>query len=99
MKYGKHLDAWSVVVIALTLALFVAALFYTGFTHELLLEAGVFLVSVKLILMAYKSSEANDALHAKLDAIEAVLGQLRESRATPNAPPGPLGDGGAQASA
>jgi hypothetical protein len=43
----------------LTLALFVAALFAKGFTHDLLLEAGVFLVSVKLILVAYKNSVSN----------------------------------------
>src|SRR5438045_2524576 len=45
-----------IVVIALTLILFIVALFIQGLTHELLLEAGVFLVSVKLILMSYKNS-------------------------------------------
>ena len=42
----------------LTLALFVVALFVKGLTHDLLLEAGVFLVSVKLVLMNYKNSLA-----------------------------------------
>jgi len=32
------------------------ALFTKGFTHDILLEAGVLLVSVKLIIMAYKNS-------------------------------------------
>ena len=41
-------DPWSVVVIALTLVLFVVSVFVTGFTHELLLEAGVFLVFATL---------------------------------------------------
>ena len=41
---GDRADAW---------------LFLKGFTHDLLLEAGVFLVSVKLILMSYRSSLAS----------------------------------------
>jgi len=46
----------SAIVIGLTLLLFLVSVFVKGFTHELLLEAGVFLVSVKLILMAQKNS-------------------------------------------
>ncbi len=52
----KHFDKGSLIVIAVTFILFVSALFFTGFTHDLLLEAGVFLVSVKLIIMAHKAS-------------------------------------------
>ena len=59
----KHLDAGSLLVIFITLVLFVAALYFTGFTHDLLLEAGVFLVSVKLIIMSYKNSVSSDKLH------------------------------------
>jgi hypothetical protein len=32
------------------------ALFIKGLTHEILLEAGVFLVSLKLIMMSHKNS-------------------------------------------
>ena len=49
-------DPWSTIVIALTLVLFLISAFIKGFTHELLLEAGVFLVSIKLLLMAQKNS-------------------------------------------
>ena len=42
-------------VIVLTLVLFVIALFVKGFSHELLQECGVFLVSVKLIMMSHKN--------------------------------------------
>jgi hypothetical protein len=52
----KHFDFWSIVVIDLTLILFVVALFITGLKHDLLLETGVFLISVKLILMGHKNS-------------------------------------------
>lgn len=51
----KHLDIWSRVVIVLTFILFVLALFIKGLTHEMLQEVGVFLVSLKLILMSHKN--------------------------------------------
>ena len=55
-KFQDHFDKASITVILITFILFVAALFVKGFTHDLLLEAGVFLVSVKLIISQYKSS-------------------------------------------
>jgi hypothetical protein len=51
----SYFDPLSMVVIALTLVLFVIALFVNGFTHELLQECGVFLVSVKLIMISHKN--------------------------------------------
>ena len=69
----EHLGAWSLAVIAATLALFTAALFVTGFTHDLLLEAGVFLVSVKLIQMAYKNNVHAKAVTKELRDIKALL--------------------------
>lgn len=68
-----YFDTGSLLVIFLTLALFVAALYFTGFTHDLLLEAGVFLVSVKLILMSYKNAVASDNLHKELAEIRSLL--------------------------
>lgn len=72
----KHLDSTSLVVIVLTLALFVAAVLAKGWSHDVLLEAGVFLVSVKLILQTYKNSVAMENLEARLDAIHATLQNL-----------------------
>ena len=72
-KLGKHFDVWSWLVIAITLVLFVVALFEKGLTHDLLLEAGVFLVSVKLILMTHKNGVAADTLQRKLDEIHAAI--------------------------
>jgi hypothetical protein len=66
-------DPWSAVVIALTLILFIASIFVNGFTHELLLEAGVFLVSVKLILMAHKNSLSAKLVGQRLDEIASLL--------------------------
>jgi hypothetical protein len=58
----KHFDTGSLLVMGITFVLFVLALFTKGWTHDLLLEAGVFLVSVKLIMMAYKNSVSNKEL-------------------------------------
>ena len=69
----KYFDAGTITVIAVTFALFALALFFTGPTHNLLLEAGVFLVSVKLILMGYKTSAASQDLHRELEEIKALL--------------------------
>jgi hypothetical protein len=66
----KDFDAGSLIVIITTFILFVAALFFTGFTHDLLLEAGVVLVSVKLIIMAYKSGVETEYIRRELKEIK-----------------------------
>ena len=68
-----YFDTASIVIILLTLVLFTAALFIKGFTHDLLLEAGVFLVSVKLIRMSYKNSVFINALKKELREIKEVI--------------------------
>ncbi len=69
----KHFDTGSLVIILLTAVLFIVALFVKGLTKDLLLEAGVLLVSVKLIVMAYKTSLANRAIAQELKEIKAIL--------------------------
>ena len=76
----KHFDWGSLAVIIITFILFALALFTKGFTHDLLLEAGVFLVSVKLILMAYKNSTSTQQVDSKLDAILAGLDRLEQRK-------------------
>ena len=65
----KYLDNGSVVVMTVTLVLFAAALFAKGLTHDLLLETGVFLVSVKLMIMAYKNGQQQTRAQKSLDEI------------------------------
>jgi hypothetical protein len=84
MDMRKHFDVWSFLVMALTLVLFVAALFTKGFTHDLLLESGVFLVSVKLILMAYKNSVVNNTIQQKLEEIRSTVQRLEDALASPH---------------
>jgi hypothetical protein len=49
------------------------ALFLKGFTHSLFLEAGVLLVSIKLILMAQKNAKTEESLERHLKRIEELL--------------------------
>ena len=79
MKLFKSVDPWAGVVILLTIGLFTLSLAVKGITHELFLESGVFLVSVKLILMAGKNA-------ASEERIERDLSQIKELLATKNAP-------------
>ena len=75
----KHFDMGSLIVMLFTFCLFVMALFFTGLTHALLLEVGVFLVSVKLILMAYKSSVSSAQIESDLQKIKEILSDLENT--------------------
>ena len=72
----RHLDIGSQLVILVTLILFVAALFFKGFGHEILLEAGVFLVSVKLIMMAYQNRMTEQQMKDRLDGLHTTLTRM-----------------------
>jgi hypothetical protein len=65
-------------VIVLTVLLFVLALFVHGFTHDLLLEAGVLLVSAKLVIISHKHSILWGQVRESLDEIKASLSRLQE---------------------
>jgi hypothetical protein len=73
MPRRKLLDIGSWVTIAITLVLFAVALVMTGLTHDLLLEAAVFLVSVKLVLMSYKNAMVSDDLKAEVRRLREAL--------------------------
>jgi hypothetical protein len=78
-KLVKHFDFSSIVIIAITLALFAAALWIKGLTHDMLLEAGVFLVSVKLILLGYKNSVRAQSVEHELGEIKALLNSMADA--------------------
>lgn len=69
MKFRYPLKTVSSAVVILTFVLFAVALFTKGFTHDLLLEAGVFLISVKLIIMNIRNAATVEAIEQKLDRI------------------------------
>jgi hypothetical protein len=73
---NRILDLGTIAIISVTFLLFVLALFEKGFTHDLLLEAGVFFVSVKLIVMSYKNSLDARDMRIQLDAIQQAIARL-----------------------
>ena len=73
----KYFDAGTMIVLIVTLLLFIAALFTKGFTHDLFLEAGVFLVSVKIILLSYQNRRINISIENKLDNIIIMIQQSK----------------------
>ena len=75
-----HFDLGSVIIILITFALFTAALFVKGLTQDILLEAGVLLVSIKLIMMAYKTSTANKEIKKELQEIKQMISRDRASK-------------------
>jgi hypothetical protein len=75
-RTSKYLDGTSWIVVFITLALFVTAVFVKGFVHDLLLETGVFLVSLKLILMSYKHSVTDEQLSARLQELSVTLARM-----------------------
>lgn len=72
----RTMDLGNALVIAFTVILFVFALFVKGITKDLLLEAGVLLVSIKLIMMNYKNSMSNQELLKKMERIEKALSEI-----------------------
>lgn len=84
----KQFDPWSLVVVVLTFVLFFIALFIKGLTHDLLLEAGVFLVSMKLIIMSHKQGVHTEMMEQRLNEIyEAVRAAGNASQAGPSSRP------------
>jgi protein-S-isoprenylcysteine O-methyltransferase Ste14 len=69
----KYFDPGTIIVIVITVLLFTVALFVKGFTNALLLEAGVLLVSIKLIIMAYRNSLNYSDLKKELNEIRRLL--------------------------
>ena len=78
MARRKLLDIGSWITIAVTLVLFAVALLVEGVPHDLLVEAGVFLVSAKLVIMSYKNAMASDELKVELQRLREAL-EDRES--------------------
>ena len=79
---NRYLGYGSLIVIVVTVVLFVLALFVKGATHDLFVEAGVFLVSVKLIIASQRSYLQGRSIERKIDELAA-----RIDRAAGNGPP------------
>ncbi len=73
LKIKKYLDIGSLVVIIITFILFVVALYTKDLTHDILLEAAIFLVSVKLIIKTYKNGRDMKYFGKQLEEIKSLL--------------------------
>ncbi len=74
----KYLSIADFLVIAITFLLFAVALFVKGITHDLLLEAGVLLVSVKIIMMNYKNTLSVNRMLKELNDIKNTLSEIKD---------------------
>jgi hypothetical protein len=69
----KIYDLGNTLVILITFILFAIALFTTGFTKDLLLEAAVLLVSIKIITMSRVNTNSTKEILKKLDELNDKL--------------------------
>jgi len=69
----KYFDVGTLIIILITFILFIVALFVKGFTQDLLLEAGVLLISIKLIMLAYKNRVISNEITKDLQEIKKML--------------------------
>ena len=76
----KYLSAADLLVIVFTFLLFAIALFTKGLTHDLLLEAGVLLVSIKIIMMNHKNIISNKVIMKELDEIKQTLIEIKKNK-------------------
>jgi len=75
----KYFDRGTIIVVIITILLFAVALFVKGFTKALLLEAGVLLVSIKLIMMTYRNSLNYLDLKKELNEIRRLLEEISQN--------------------
>ena len=70
---NNRLDFGSVLIVVITFILFVVSLFVKGLGHEILLDAAVFLVSVKIIIMSFKNECYIKELSKQLEEIKSLI--------------------------
>ncbi len=83
---AEHLDRASGIVIGLTFVLFAGSLLLKGLTHDIFLEGGVLLVSVKLILTTRRMDAHMTSLNDRIGPLLANLDPPTAARAAPPPP-------------
>jgi len=63
----------TIIIIVITLGLFAAALFTKVLTHDIFLEAGVLLISIKIILLSYRNNAIVKNIQKKLGDMNSLL--------------------------
>ena len=72
-KKEEYMDFWSLLVLFITFVLFILALFEKGITHDILLETGVFLVSVKVVMSGYSNFKISQKILERIESLEKKL--------------------------
>jgi len=65
--------ASSIAIVLIILVLFIAAVFTTGITHDIFLEAAVFLVFVKLIVLTNRTNTITKNTLKQLEGIKSLV--------------------------
>jgi hypothetical protein len=76
----KYLSLADMLVITITFMLFMIALFVKGLSHDILLEAGVLLVSIKIIMMSYKNILSVNTILKELNEIKETLSEIKTNK-------------------
>lgn len=63
----------TIIIIVITVGLFIAAIFTKGLTHDIFLEAGVLLISIKIILLSYRNNAIVKNIQKRLDDMNSLL--------------------------
>lgn len=63
----------TIAIILTTLALFITAVFTKGLTHDIFLEAAVFLVSVKVIFLTFRTNTMTRNILKQLEDLNSLL--------------------------
>lgn len=75
----NNFNLGNVLVIGITIIVFAIALVVKGFTHDLLLEVGVLLVSIKIIMMNNKISMTNQVIIDKMNEMKKAIDELKSA--------------------
>ena len=73
LKLRERLDMGSMAIIVITFTLFAVSLFQKGLIHEILVDTGIFLVSVKLIVMSFRNNLYMKDLNQQLEEIKKLI--------------------------
>lgn len=75
----RYLSTGDTVILTITLFLFIIAIFTEGFIHNLSLEAGILLVSIKVIMIGYKIKLSHKVILKELEDIKKTLLELKST--------------------
>ncbi len=88
MSYIKIEKVSTIAIILIILALFIAAIFTTGITHDILLESAVLLVFAKVLFSAIRTNANTNNILNQLEDIKSLLlnKKARKSSKAPDDP-------------